>query len=219
VVDDGDAIAQLVGLVHVVRGQEHRQVALGLDTAEHLPHRGARDRVEAGGGLVEKEDARLVHQAARDLDAAAHAAGEVLDGLVGPRRQLDRGQELGDEPLAPLAWHAVQLGVDEQVLLGGELEVAGHRLRDDADGAAHGVGLVEHIGAGDARRAARRRQQGGEHADQRRLAGAVGAEHAEDFALADGEGDAVDGGEVAEALGEVVDLDGRGGHVSRPPAG
>ena len=41
-------------------------------------------------GVVEEEDARFVDEAACDLDAAAHAAGEVLDLFVGPRQQLDR---------------------------------------------------------------------------------------------------------------------------------
>ena len=75
-VDDGDAIAELVRLVHVVGGQEHGEVVRRLDAPEHLPDGGARDRIEAGGRLVEEEDARLVHQAARDLHAPAHAARE-----------------------------------------------------------------------------------------------------------------------------------------------
>ena len=84
VIDDRDAVAQLVGFVHVVRRDEHRQVALRLDPLQHLPHGDARDRIEAGRRLVEEEDARLVHQAARDLDAPPHAAREVLHLLVAP---------------------------------------------------------------------------------------------------------------------------------------
>ena len=53
-----------------------------------------------------------------------------------------------------------------------------------------------------------RREQAVEHFDRRRLAGAVGAEEAEDLARRDGERDAVDGDEVVEALGELVHLDG-----------
>ena len=59
-------------------------------------------------------------------------------------------------------------------------------------------------------------QQAAHHADGRGLAGAVGAQEAEDLALLDVERDAVDGREVAEALGEAVELD-RGRHgVSVP---
>src|SRR5690348_18024438 len=45
----------------------------------------------------------LVHQAARDLDAAAHAPGQVLHRLVRPLGELDRREQLRDQPLAPRA--------------------------------------------------------------------------------------------------------------------
>ena len=96
VVDDGDAVAELVGLVHVMGGDQDGQVALALEAREHLPHGDARDRVEAGGRLVEKEDLRLVHQAARDFQPAPHAAGEHLHRLVRPLRQVDGREQLAD---------------------------------------------------------------------------------------------------------------------------
>ena len=54
-----------------------------------------------------------------------------------------------------------------------------------------------------------RRQQAGQHLHRRGLAAAVRAEEAEDLAALDREADVVDGGEVAEAAGEVVRLDRR----------
>src|SRR4029079_12800306 len=68
VIDDRDAIAELVRLVHVVRGQQHGQLTLRLDLLQHFPYGDAGYRVETGGGLVEKEDARLVDEAARNFD-------------------------------------------------------------------------------------------------------------------------------------------------------
>ena len=44
--------------------------------------------------------------------------------------------------------HAVELGVDAQVLFDGEIGIAGERLGNDADHAAHGVGLFGHVVAG-----------------------------------------------------------------------
>ena len=51
----------------------------------------------------------------------------------------------------------------------------------------------------------------GHHADERALAGAVGAEQAEDFAFGDGEADALDGLEIAVALDDVFHGDAPGG--------
>ena len=119
-------------------------------------------------------------------------------------RELDRLEQLVDQLLALRARHAVQLREDDQVLFDAQLEVARHRLRDDADRAAHAVGLLDDVEAVDERGARGRRQQRRQHADQRRLAGAVRAEQAEDLAFLDGEADAVDGGEVAELLDDAA---------------
>jgi hypothetical protein len=147
------------------------------------PHRHAGHRVEAGGRLVEEEDLRLVHQAAGDLDAAPHAAGEIHHLFVAPLGEVHGFEQLVDQLLALRARHAVELREDDQVLFDAQLGVARHRLRDHADGAAHAVGLLGDVESADAGHAAGRRQQRRQHADQRRLAGAVRSEQAEDFAL------------------------------------
>ncbi len=45
--------------------------------------------------------------------------------------------------------HAVELGVDAEVFFDGEVGVAGERLGNHADHAAHRVGLLGHVMAGD----------------------------------------------------------------------
>src|SRR5437867_7797262 len=64
VIHDGNPIAEPVGFVHVVCSEQDREVAPGFDLPQHFPHGDARNRVEAGGWLVEKEDARLVDESA-----------------------------------------------------------------------------------------------------------------------------------------------------------
>ena len=117
-------------------------------------------------------------------------------------------EQLGNQALALLARNAIKLGVNQQVLLDAQLEVARHCLRDHADRAAHVVRLLDDVEAADQRGAGGRRQQRDEHADQRRLARAVWPEQAENLAFLDGEADAVHGGEVAELLDDRSDVDG-----------
>ena len=74
-VDDGDVAAQVLGLFQVVRGQDDGR-ALLVDLAQELPHRAADLDVDARGGLVEDQQARLVHQRARDHQPPLHAAGQ-----------------------------------------------------------------------------------------------------------------------------------------------
>ena len=150
VIDDGDAVAQAVGFVHVVRGDQDGERAAVLDLGQHLPDGDARDGIEAGGRLVEEEDLRAVHQAARDLQTAPHAAGERLGLRVAPLR-ADRPWSSSSSMLRlrSSARHAVELGVDVQVLFDGQIDVAGHRLRNHAHAVARVVGLLGDVEAVD----------------------------------------------------------------------
>ena len=94
-----------------------------------------------------------------------------------------------------------------QVLFDGQILIAGQRLRNDADHAAHCVGVLAHIVAADNCPPARDRDQRGHHADQRALACAVGAEQTEDLPFRDREAHAFHGFEIAVALDDVFDRD------------
>src|SRR2546430_9712441 len=50
-VDDADAVGELVGLLEVLRGQEDRRAG-GLEAADLLPEREAADGVQSRRGLV-----------------------------------------------------------------------------------------------------------------------------------------------------------------------
>src|SRR5580698_4260284 len=73
-IDDGDAVAQAIGFVHVVCGNQHSEMASVFQVIQHFPHCHARDRIESRSRLVEEEDSRIVNQAARDLKPTAHSA-------------------------------------------------------------------------------------------------------------------------------------------------
>ena len=69
------------------------------------------------------------------------------------------------------------------------------------------IGSASEIDAGDRDLAGRRAQDPGDHAQRRRLAGAVGAEKAEQLAARHFEVDRVHRGEAAVALGEPAKAD------------
>jgi hypothetical protein len=80
------------------------------------------------------------------------------------------------------------------------------------DRAADGVGVLDDVVPGHARRAGRRSQQRREDPDEGRLARAVGPQEAVDLPVEDFEVQAVDGADAAlVGPDEVVDLDGRMG--------
>ena len=101
-VHDHQPVAELLGLVHVVRG-EHQRDALLLEPEQPLPHEVAGLRVEAGGRLVEQQQLGLVDQRPGDGEPSLHAAGERIDLAVGPVGELHEVEQLGGARPGPPA--------------------------------------------------------------------------------------------------------------------
>ncbi len=97
VVDDGDVRAKL-GFVHVMSRHKDGGPELFPQLEQVAPDVVPRLRIEAKRGLIEKEDLWPVKDAARDLQASAHAAGESLDQAVRPIAQLDDVKHFANAP-------------------------------------------------------------------------------------------------------------------------
>ena len=63
-VHDGQAVAERLGLFHVVRREDHG-APLALHPADHLPEGAPGLRVEARRGLVEEDELGIVHERQR----------------------------------------------------------------------------------------------------------------------------------------------------------
>ena len=181
VVDDRDAVAKRVRLVEVVGREEYGRAAI-VHPPHLVPHAGAALRVEPGGGLVEKQELRAMDQAQPDVEPPFLAA-RVRTGLpVGGALELEHVDELGGALLRGGGGHSVQAALEDELGAAGDLAVGAPRLADVTDPVADPVLLRGQVAARHARGAAAGRQKGGEHTQRRRLAGAVGAEKAEDLA-------------------------------------
>ena len=99
---------------------------------------------------------------------------------------------------------------EPQVLHPGEHLIDAGVLARDPDEAAYGMALADDVVPQDRRPTAGGRQQGGDHAQRRRLAGTVGAEQAVDDAGGNLQIQGVDGGEGAEGPRQAIGLDRRG---------
>src|SRR5437879_12084315 len=76
-------VAAALGFVHVVSGDEEGDAMTGK-LEEEIPELAARDRVDAGGGLVEEKKGRLVQHGAAEGEALLPATGK----LRGQTRQI-----------------------------------------------------------------------------------------------------------------------------------
>ena len=152
-----------------------------------------------------------MEQAAANLEAALHAAGEGADERLPPVPEADHlehfPEAIGDDG----ARKAVELGVEAQVLLGGQVVVDRGVLEHQAEVAPHLVALAHHVVTGHDRRARGRPRERAEDVDGGGLAGAVRAEKPEGLAGENVEIEPAHGLEIPVALGEPAHVDGRGG--------
>ena len=201
-------VAQLLGLVHVVRGQDDGH-ALLLEPVKAIPNQVPRLRVEAGRGLVEQEKAGLVDERTGDREPSFHATGEGLDFVFGAVLELDELEQLLRAGSRDVTRNIEVAGVGEQVFVDPEFHVErvglGHHPQPRSDSRA-----VDHrIEAEHAKLATGRRRDAADHAHRRRLAGAVRSEEAERLAPLDVEVDRVDRDQFVEALGQATGMDKR----------
>src|SRR4051794_12369833 len=81
VLDDRDAIGQLLRLVEVVGREQHGLVEL-LEPADHAPRGAPRGGVEARRGLVEEHQLGVAHQRQRQVEPAPLPTRELSRALV-----------------------------------------------------------------------------------------------------------------------------------------
>ena len=205
VVDDGEAVAEALGFVHVMRGEKHGAAA-ALELADDLPQLAAALGIETGGRLVEEENARIGDERRGDGQALALSAGKFSYPGVGLLGEAEFGEDLGGgERLA------VEAGEELDGFADGELFRQASLLQGDAQPLAELLGIGVPPAAEDAHFAGSGLEQAFKDFDGRGLAGAVGAEQAEALAFANLEVEATQGFDLGVvSLAQAAALDGGG---------
>ena len=143
-VDHRDPVGELVGLVEVLRRQQHG-AALGDQLADGVPHLAAGARVEAGGRLVEEDQRRPGDQAGGEVEPAPHASGEGVIGLEAASVRSNCSSSRCRRAAASTRLEPLEAAEEEEVLGGGEVLVDRGVLPGDAEQLAHDVGLPAHV--------------------------------------------------------------------------
>ncbi len=193
-----------------VRRQQHH--AVGGEPAQQVAEADPLLGVEAGGGFVHHDHPGVAQQGLGDADPAQHAAGVGAQRALRGAGQVDQFEQFLDPCPRRAGGEALGGGEVAEELAGGQVRVGPEVLRQVAEMAADGVRGGGEVGALVAEGAAGRAGHRGDDPHQGGLAGAVGAEQAQ-HAVAEGEGEAVDGAGAAPVdLGDV----GQFQHVSHP---
>src|ERR1022692_34108 len=197
----------LLRLFQVVRGHQNGGAHIG-QPVDHPPERAARQRIHARGGLVQKQDAGLVHGGRAKRHALLPTARQAPRNLLLFPCQAGKRQY----PLFLLRdlvfRHAIHAREEVQVLIDAQIVVQGELLRHVAHQRAHFFGSDGALFARKLRRALGGIQQPAQHLDGGRLARAVGAQQAIHFAVAHVQIHVVYGRERAEPLRQILRADG-----------
>src|SRR5579864_1966060 len=86
-IDNGETVAEALGFIHVMRGEQHG-AAIALKDANDLPELSAALRIQARRWLVEKENFRIAHQRGGDREALALPARQLAHPGVGFFREF-----------------------------------------------------------------------------------------------------------------------------------
>ena len=180
-------VAHLGGEVQVVGDEQDRDAALAVQSAQQGGRLRLVPEIEVGRRLVEDEEPRLLGERPRHRRALALAAAQAVEPLRGELEhagRLHRGA--GALPVGralEVALGRVRIAPHQDQLLDRERELGRHALRDHGDPARElGRAPVRQRPPLEEDPAGVGRKHPGEQADQRRLAGAVRAEHADDLA-------------------------------------
>jgi hypothetical protein len=206
VVDDGDAVGELIGLVEVLGGEQDGCTG-GDEDANDLPHLIPAPRVETAGGFIEKQQWGRDHDARGNVEAAAHAARVRPHQPVRGLSQSERVEQLAGPFLGVAPGQAEEAADEHEVLPTAEFLIDRRELSGQAHCATHRIGVSDDVVTQHPGPAGIRPKQGGEHPDGRGLARAVGPEHAVDSPRPHGEVDAIDCARRTEQLDETFGLD------------
>ena len=132
VVDHRDRVGQAVGLVEVLRRQQHGR-ALGHQALDHLPQAQPAARVEAGRRLVEEQHRRLGDERGREVEPAPHAARVGLRRPLGGVDEVEALEQLAAAGLRRAPAAAVQPPDHRQVLEAGQVFVDRRVLAREPD--------------------------------------------------------------------------------------
>ena len=192
VVDEHQPAADLLDVVHVVRGEQEGRALAPVDLLDKVADAALGHDVQADRRLVQEDDLGIVQQGDGDVCAHLLPEGELAHGLVQEAAHLQNLDEQVDVALVRLHRDLVHAPVQAEGVGHGQIPV---ELRALAEHDADMLGVLLALLVGDAAvhqdLPRRGRQDSGEHLDGGGLSRAVGAHVAHEFAVADGEADVV----------------------------
>src|SRR6266704_1370194 len=198
---------------HLVAGDFHFAEQVGIQKysgaavalrANDVAHEAPAHGVEARGGLVKKNQLRLVNQGLRQANALEHSFGKFAKPLFPVRSEADEIKKGGDALAETGLGHAAKASMELQELRCAQPRVEAEILRKEPDLPAN-IDVAD----GDAeneRLAVARLHEPEEHFDASAFPRSIRTEKAEDFATADAQRKVAYGDLISKYFAQVLGL-------------
>lgn len=181
-------------------------------TIQDYPDQPPPQGIKARGGLIQKDERRIVEQGLNQPDALEHSLGERRKASVGPIGQFHELQQLGYDRLPCFPAHPVKSAVNVEKLGRSQPFMKAEMFRQKADPC---TGLaVAQWPAQKSCLAGCRRRQSKKHFDRCRFSCAIWPEKAKDFASSNLERQIGDCDIVAKLLTQAACINRRGKGIS-----
>src|SRR6266851_340581 len=115
-------VAAALGFVHVMRGDEKGDAMAGK-LEEEIPELAARDGVDAGSGLIEEKEFRLVQHGAAECEALLPAAGELRGQAIQIGFEAIELNNFVNAAFKASGFEAVDAAVELQVFRDGQIVI------------------------------------------------------------------------------------------------
>ena len=157
-------------------------MAFAVEPGDEGPQGLAQFHIHAGGGLIQHDDGRLMHQSLRHQYPALHAARERTHIGIGLGLQIEVPHQLVDPTL--IVANAEVAGLQLQGFAHAEKRIEHQLLRNHTQRPARCTKIAADIVPHDSHLTAIGPRQSGKNADQRSFTGTVRTQQSEKFALA-----------------------------------
>lgn len=182
-----DAIRQFLDFAERVRSKQQRCAAAAHDFHfQETAKFGGRERVEAAGGLVQKQHGWGVEKSAGESQALEHSARVGARLAVQDFLQAKQLSEFANSAGCVRAEQIVHRGEQAEISASGQTTIKSFfAARVVAEQAASARCVARHVAAADVRASAGGQKQRGQHAKKSGFAGAVRPDHGHGFARLD----------------------------------
>src|SRR5882724_119754 len=197
--DEGDLVAELVGLAHVVGRQYDRDPLLAAQARDVRAHPDGHVGIETQRGLIEEEELGLIDERLGQRHALLEPGRQVRIRDAAVRHELAQLDQRVDALAKRSPAQAVESTVERHDLADPQAPQKRRPAAHHVEPTAQRARLADDVVSEHGHAPAIGRQERGEDREQRRLAGAVGAEHAHDRAALHRQRDAAQRGGLAAA--------------------